>query len=101
MDYGWMLLRMMGVLAAVCALAFVVLRWGLKRMAPFDADGAGRLEVVERLGLGPKQSLLVVRAGEQYLLVGISEGGFEPLGTLDAGDWQESNEPLDDLAQEL
>ena len=91
MDYGWMLLRMIGVLAAVCALAFVVLRWGLQRMAPVNADSAGRLEVIERLGLGPKQSLLVVRAGEQYLLVGISEGGFERIGVLEAADWDDAD----------
>lgn len=90
MDYGWMLLRMIAVLAAVCALAWVFLRWGLRRMAPLDSDRTARLEVVDRLGVGPKRSILVVRAGDEYWLVGSSEAGLQQLGRLDAQSWADT-----------
>lgn len=88
MDYGWMLLRMIGVLAAVCGLAWVLLRWGLKRLSPYQPESAGRLEVVEQLPVGSKRSLMVVRAGREYWLVGASESGLEQIGRLDPAAWQ-------------
>ena len=87
MAYGWTMLRMIAVLAGVCGLAYVLLRWGLKRFAPIDPSRSGRLEVVERLAVGPKQALMVVRVDESYWLVGLSEQGFEALGQLEDGDW--------------
>lgn len=90
MDFGWMFVRMLVVLAAVCGLAFVVLKWGLRRFVPLDSEQSGRLEVIERLAVGPKRSILVVRAGQDFLLVGSSESGFEMLGQLDDADWRES-----------
>ena len=101
MEYGWMLLRMVAVLAAVCGLAYVILRWGLRRFAPFDPDQTGRLEVVERLGVAPKQSLLVVRAGDEYLLIGCSESGFERLGRLRREDWTEEGQTEGETAAEI
>lgn len=96
MEFGWMFLRMIAVLAAVCALAFVMLRWGLRRFVPFDPSRSGRLEVVERLAVGPKRSILAVRAGREFLLVGSSEAGFELLGPLDADGWEEKDGDLQD-----
>ena len=89
MDMSWMLLRMILVLGAVCALAYVVLRWGVKRLVTFDPARGRGLEVVERLGIAPKRSLLVVRTGGEYWLVGSSEAGLEMLGKLDAEAWAE------------
>lgn len=90
MDYGWMLLRMVVVLAAVCGLAWVLLRWGLKRLSPADPGASGRLEVVERLPVGADQSLMVVRTGDQYWLIGVSNAGIDRLGQLDPSAWRDS-----------
>ena len=95
MEYGWMMLRMLAVLAAVCALAYGLLRLGLRRFAPFNPSAQGRLEVVDRLGVAPKQSLLVVRTGGQFWLVGSSEAGLQMLGELDADPWRERDGDLD------
>lgn len=82
-----MLLRMIVVLGAVCALAYGSLRFGLRRLVRMPAPGARRLEVVERIGVAPKQSLLVVRAGRQFLLLGSSEAGITTLAELEEADW--------------
>lgn len=87
MEYGWILLRTTAVLVAVCALAYASLRWGLQRYANFQPQGPRRLEVVERLGVGPKRALLVVRTADQVWLVGSSEGGLQALGQLEPTAW--------------
>lgn len=88
MEYGWILLRMVAVLAAVCGLAYVFLRWGVRHLSPFDPTEEGRLDIEERLSVGPKQTLLVVRAGDRRWLIGASPAGFEKLGELDAEQWE-------------
>ncbi|MDF1505258.1 flagellar biosynthetic protein FliO, partial [Roseisolibacter sp. H3M3-2] len=74
-------------LGAVLALLVVVLR-ALKRFAPHAGAGRGRLpmEVVQRLPLGPRQSIAVVRVGERVLAVAMSEGGMQPLAELEGED---------------
>lgn len=84
MEYGWLLLRTLLVLAAVCALAYAILRWGLRRFVPSTTPRATDLEVIERLGVAPKQSLLLVRAGSRHLLIGSSEAGLQHLAELSA-----------------
>ncbi|GJG86598.1 hypothetical protein tb265_17790 [Gemmatimonadetes bacterium T265] len=79
-----------GVLVAlgvVLALLFVTLRV-LQRFAPAAGGGRARLplEVVQRLSLGPKQGVAVVRVGARVLVVGTGEGGVQPLAELDGAD---------------
>jgi flagellar biogenesis protein FliO len=74
-------------LGVVLALLVVSLRV-LQRFAP--AAGAGRarlpLEVVQRVSLGPKQGVAVVRVGARVLVVGTGEGGLHALAELDGAD---------------
>jgi flagellar biosynthetic protein FliO len=83
MEYGWILLRMIAVLGAVCALAYVSLRWGLKRYTNLQPGAKGQMEVVDRLGIGPRRSVMVIRTGGQYWLLGSSEVGLSMLGELE------------------
>jgi flagellar biogenesis protein FliO len=43
----------------------------------------GMVTVLERFPLGPKQSLLVVKAGQEVLLLGLGEGQVSLLTKLD------------------
>ncbi|MGZ8377360.1 MAG: flagellar type III secretion system pore protein FliP [Gemmatirosa sp.] len=74
-------------LGAVLTLLLVSLRV-LKRFAPNAGAGRGRLpmEVVQRLPLGPKQSIAVVRVGDRVLAVSVGEGGMQPLAELEGDD---------------
>lgn len=87
-GYGASLLQSLLALAAVCLLAWVVLRGvsarGLVGLTPLPgARGPRRLEVVERLPLDGKRALWLVRADGRTLLVGTGEGGAPAL----LGDW--------------
>ncbi len=80
-------LWMLGIKAALVFLLFFVFYWVLRlgrdylhtRVKP----GSPRrpLESLQALGLGPRRQLLLVRAADRVLLLGISDGGIRSLQT--------------------
>jgi flagellar biosynthetic protein FliP len=74
-------------LGAVLALLVVVLRV-LKRFTPHAGGGSGRLpmEIVQRLAVGPRQSIAVVRIGERVLAVAVGADGMQTLAELEGDD---------------
>lgn len=81
MGYGMMLARMIFMLAAVCALAVVTLRWGLKRLTSAQSEGQS-IEVISRAIIEPRRAILVARVGTRYMILGTGEHGMTPLGEL-------------------
>ena len=79
MELGLIFFRMLLVLGAVCALAYASLRWGLRRFAPSGQTPGRILSIEERIHLSPKRQLLVVRVGEDRILIGSSEAGLQRL----------------------
>ncbi|MBI1809872.1 MAG: flagellar type III secretion system pore protein FliP [Gemmatimonadetes bacterium] len=75
----------LGMLGLVLGLLVLTLRL-LKRYAPIGASANARipLEVVQRLAVGPRQGIAIVRLGEQYVAVSIGDGGVRTLLELDA-----------------
>jgi flagellar biosynthetic protein FliP len=67
------------------ALAFVLLLIGIamRALRRFTTGAVGRgrvpLQVVQRVALGPKQGIALVRVGGQVLAVSVGEGGIRPL----------------------
>jgi flagellar biosynthesis protein FliP len=82
------------MLGAIAAFGFVLALLGaalklLQRFAPGGARTGGkglRMEVVQRLALGPKQGIAVVRVGERLLAVSMGEGGVRLLQELTAAE---------------
>src|SRR5262249_8375397 len=66
------------ILLVVCAIAWVVLRFGLRRL--FAGGATGPMRVVARMPLEPRRTLYIVEAAGKTLLVGVSDGG--PMTTL-------------------
>jgi flagellar protein FliO/FliZ len=83
-GYGWLLAETLVALIAVCLLALVALRWGLRRLGmPGSASGGGRIRVLERVAIDPRRSLLLVAVGARVLLVGSGEGPITMLAEID------------------
>lgn len=87
-----MLIAALGVIAA---LAFVlglgaICLWALKRFGAGALASKTRvpLEVVQRIPLGPKTGLAVVRVGERVMALSVGEGGVRQLFELDEADRQ-------------
>ncbi len=86
-SLGWTLIRTLLVLGAVVASIYLTLNVGLRRLMGLQAQSAGRqplVSVVERLPLDQRRSLFVVKAADEYLLVGGGEAGLQLLSKLDA-----------------
>lgn len=92
-------------LSVVAALAFVLglgalCLWALKRWGagPLRPRTRVAVEVVQRVPLGPKTGLAVVRVGDKVMAVSVGDGGVRPLFELDEADRQRviatSNVPL-------
>lgn len=72
-GYGVALVQTLIALAAVCVLAWVVLKWSAKR--GFGVIGQGkRVRVLERVPLDARRSLYLVEVGDKVLLVGAGDG---------------------------
>ena len=72
-SYGASLLQTLLALAAVCILAWVVLKWGAKKGLTFGARGR-HIQLIERVPLDPRRSLSLVRVGGKILLIGVGDG---------------------------
>lgn len=76
-GYGVALLQTLLALAAVCILAWVVLRWSARR--GLGLGRPGRVRVLERVPLDGRRSLYLIEIGERVLLIGAGEGGAPAL----------------------
>jgi flagellar biosynthetic protein FliP len=92
----------MGVLLTlgfVLALLGVALKL-LRRFAPTSTSGSSlRMEIIQRLALGPKQGIAVIRVGERVVAVSVGEGGVNRLFEMDAA--EVTNGDLRDASREL
>jgi len=79
-----------GIIAAL-GIVFVLMGGAFAVMRRFIAGSAGtgsrlRMEVVQRIALGPKQGIAVVRIGGNVVAVSMGDGGIRPLLELDGED---------------
>ena len=78
------LLGILLVLLLVLAASYLVTRWAGQNLGGgFLAAGrGGRLQVLDRAAVGRDQSVLVVKAGQRYLLLGSTPAGLTLLAEL-------------------
>jgi flagellar protein FliO/FliZ len=79
-------LQMIFVLGAVCLLAYLLLGKVMPRLLrmPMPGQRSRLMRVVERLPVDQRRSILLVAVGEEYFLVGASEGGLHLISRMDA-----------------
>lgn len=82
-ELGSMLLQTVLMLAVVCLLAYVVLRWGVSRLVGGQGAGDDAIEVLARHPVGSDSSILVVRIGPRVLILADGESGMSRIGELD------------------
>jgi flagellar protein FliO/FliZ len=74
------------VLALVFVLALIPAAvWLLKRMGAGTATSAAGLRVVAQLPLGTRERIVVVEAGDRWLLLGVTATSINRIGTLPKG----------------
>lgn len=85
-NLGWTLVRTLLLLGAVVVSIYLTLNVGLRRLMGLQNVGVGRQSVVtvlERVPLDQRRTLFVLKAADEYLLVGGGEGGLQLLSKLD------------------
>jgi flagellar protein FliO/FliZ len=78
-PYTSYLLETLATLLAVCGMAFVLL-YGARRLGVGRATGS--LELVGRLPLDARRSIVLVKVGETVFVIGVGDGGMTKLGEL-------------------
>lgn len=91
-----MLLALGLVLALIPASMWLLRRLGAGNNAP----GAG-MKVISQLTLGPRERLVVVEAGDRWLLLGVTTSSINRVGTLAKGELPVSLPPVQGFAQLL
>lgn len=87
MKNGPEVLSVLGLLAVVLLVlagAYLFTRWAGQSLGGglLSARSNGRLQVLDRAAVGRDQNLLVVRAGQRYLLLGSTPAGLTLLAEL-------------------
>lgn len=77
-DY---LLKSMLLLAALLGMLFVALKV-LRRMGHLKTGGGNRLRIVEGISLGGQERAVLLKVGDEEILVGVSQGRIAPLLTV-------------------
>lgn len=99
-DTGPSLMPMLSALVLVLALIPASM-WLLKRLgAGSNAPGAG-MKVISQLTLGPRERLVVVEAGDRWLLLGVTASSVNRVGTLAKGELPAGMPPVQGFAQLL
>jgi flagellar biogenesis protein FliO len=79
--YASYLIETLVTLVGVCAFAAVVL-YGARKIG--IARDTGALELVGRLAIDARRSIVLVKIGETVFVVGVGDGGMTKLGELAA-----------------
>ncbi len=97
---GPSLLPMVLVLLLVLALIPVSM-WLLKRLGAGGAASVAGMKVVATLPLGPRERLVVVEAGDRWLVLGVTPSNINRVGTLPKGALPAAATPVAGFAQLL
>ena len=82
------------VMALVVVLALIPLAmWLLKRMGGGVPGSAAGLRVVSQLPLGPRERIVIVEAGDRWLLLGVTAASINRVGTLPKGELPPASTP--------
>ncbi|MCW3488735.1 flagellar biosynthetic protein FliO [Dethiobacter alkaliphilus] len=88
--------KMMLALAVVIFLAWWSIRYLLPRLQTLTPARTGAMTVIERVSLGMRTSLCLVKVGERYFLIGVTPASMEYLAEVSEDDLPESGtEPPD------
>ncbi|RYZ38480.1 MAG: hypothetical protein EOO71_23760 [Myxococcaceae bacterium] len=85
-SLGWVVVRTVALLGAVLASIYLTLNVGLRRLMGLQGVPVGNASVVsvmERIPLDQRRTLFVLKAADEYLLVGGGEGGVQLVSKLD------------------
>ncbi len=85
-GFGVMLVQTFVLLGLVCVLAVVTIRLAI-RYGYGGQKKQGRLEVLERVAIGTRHSVIALRAADRVLIVSQHGSGMETLTEMSRAEW--------------
>ncbi|WP_223635295.1 flagellar biosynthetic protein FliO [Corallococcus sp. EGB] len=85
-SLGWVVVRTVALLGAVLASIYLTLNVGLRKLMGLQGVAVGKASVVsvmERIPLDQRRTLFVLKAADEYLLIGGGDGGVQLVSKLD------------------
>ena len=96
MDTAALLVKMSAALVTVLGL-MALLVWLLKKGGNFGkSSNRGFITIIDQKVLSPKRSLILVRVGKKYLLLGANENSVSTLATFSNADFPDFDMALKD-----
>lgn len=94
-----MLARTTLLLVLVAGLAVFTLRLAARHGIGVSKASSGKMELLDELVIGPRQSVLAIRAGSKVLLASRSPSGLQTLGMITRADWD--GRPFSEVLSEV
>jgi flagellar protein FliO/FliZ len=91
-DLGSSVFQLLFGLAVVIALVFASL-WLLKRLSAPRGEAAGLLRVVAGTAVGPRERVVIVEVGSNWLVLGVAPGRVTALAELPRGETPTATNP--------
>lgn len=78
-SLGWGDLAQLFAGLGLVVVMIVALAWALRRLGGLGSVGTGPLQVLGGLSVGARERVVLLRAGEQQLLLGVAPGRVQTL----------------------
>jgi len=87
-----------GLFAVLVAIGIVA--WVAKRFSAFGVNQVGLMNIVAGISVGHREKVLLIRAGEQHILLGVAPGRVQTLHTFAKGEIEDVAEAKTNNFQE-
>lgn len=91
----------LGVGLLLVIAAFIAFTWVLRRLNGLQAGNQRYLRVVSSIGLGHRERLVVIAAGDKHLLLGVCPGNIRMLSELNGEAEDQSSVTTPSFASQL
>lgn len=87
MDFTWLFVKMLLLLAIVCIVAILLLKFGAPRLPIFrKMASSGFAKILARQSIDQRKHLYLVRIGKRYLVIGSADHAINLLAELSPED---------------
>ncbi|PIR17486.1 MAG: flagellar biosynthetic protein FliO [Deltaproteobacteria bacterium CG11_big_fil_rev_8_21_14_0_20_49_13] len=73
-DFTFLFIKMIAALVVACTLAVIILKYAVPRLSfTKKLSAEGPIKILNRVSLGPKQHLFLVKIKEKCILLGVTD----------------------------
>jgi len=84
LDFSLLFFKMVAALIVACVAAVLILKFLLPRLSIGKKNlDVGRIKILSRFSVGPKQHLLLVKVDEKCILLGVTDSTITKIKDLD------------------